>query len=461
MRPSSRALDYGFVPVGVALLLSLAWFLTLRSYDTVEDDVRSITTNSAPSLLHLAELGMALDVVEREAELAFDRGAWPTGAGGRLRTASALDTMRYHLAEYARLPSYPAEVSVKLQLKALFDELTALVPEPEDVADDAAVSRAALPLVQVIRRTLRDLTRMNATRAAAEATSVEDALASESRRSFAVVVGMVAVATCSWLLLRRQRARLDRERERRIAELDAFAARVAHDLRGPIGSIALALELLGRDAAGLTPGARAVVERIASGVRQQTQLIDALLAFARAGAAADPDLTSRADEVVQSVLSGLAGLVQEHRTQLRWVVEPDLVVDVPPGVLASIADNLARNAILHMGASEVRRIDLRVTSTPGSVVLEVEDTGPGMQADQLERLFRPFQRGSTSGPGHGLGLATVKRLVEGHRGTITVTSQPGRGSTFRVELPRAVAASGRAGRRPARDLQVAGGSSRS
>ncbi len=135
---------------------------------------------------------------------------------------------------------------------------------------------------------------------------------------------------------------------------------------------------------------------------------------------------------------GLCALATEERAEIRFQVEPRLHALASKAVLGSIVDNLARNALLYLGDSERRTASLRARSDAGRVVIEVEDTGPGIPPDMLARLFRPFERGSTR-PGTGLGLATVKRLIEAHAGDITVRSQVGLGTTFIVRLPRATA----------------------
>lgn len=107
-------------------------------------------------------------------------------------------------------------------------------------------------------------------------------------------------------------------------------------------------------------------------------------------------------------------------------------------MLSSIAQNLIRNAVAHLGEVPTRAVRVQArTVSPTSFELEVTDTGPGIPDDVKRRLFRPFERGSTTAEGHGLGLATVKRLVDGHGGSIAVDTQVGRGTTFRVRLPKA------------------------
>jgi signal transduction histidine kinase len=91
-----------------------------------------------------------------------------------------------------------------------------------------------------------------------------------------------------------------------------------------------------------------------------------------------------------------------------------------------------------MGDSKVRRIVVRVTDEQNRVRTEVADTGPGIAPELLPQLFEPYVRGANGEPtGIGLGLATVKRLAEGHHGRAAVQSKLGEGSRFAFVLPRA------------------------
>jgi signal transduction histidine kinase len=108
-------------------------------------------------------------------------------------------------------------------------------------------------------------------------------------------------------------------------------------------------------------------------------------------------------------------------------------------VLLSLVANLADNAIKY--ARGGGRVVIRAAAHSAKVRVEVEDDGPGLPPNLAERVFEPFVRGAGREiPGLGLGLATVKRLAEAHGGRVGVRSEPGRGSTFWFELPRATTA---------------------
>jgi signal transduction histidine kinase len=101
--------------------------------------------------------------------------------------------------------------------------------------------------------------------------------------------------------------------------------------------------------------------------------------------------------------------------------------------------NLVRNAIKYMGDSATRRIVVRVREEGERVRTEVADTGPGIPPETRASLFELYFRGrhERGKEGLGLGLATVKRLAEAHGGSVGVSSEVGRGSTFHFLLPRA------------------------
>jgi signal transduction histidine kinase len=111
-----------------------------------------------------------------------------------------------------------------------------------------------------------------------------------------------------------------------------------------------------------------------------------------------------------------------------------------PGVLLSLLGNLLRNGLKYLGNAEFREVVLRVRQRRGRVVFEVEDTGPGIPPSLGPRIFEPYFRGpNTSAPGIGLGLATVKRLVESHGGSLGVRAGARGGALFWFELDEAPA----------------------
>ena len=131
----------------------------------------------------------------------------------------------------------------------------------------------------------------------------------------------------------------------------------------------------------------------------------------------------------------IAKTYHERHAELRIEETPDVAVACSPGVLLSVLGNLLRNGLKYLGDAETREVLLRVRQRRGRVLFEVEDTGPGIPPSLGMRIFEPYIRGPNTGaPGIGLGLATVKRLVESHGGTLGVRSGARGGALFWFEL---------------------------
>ena len=123
---------------------------------------------------------------------------------------------------------------------------------------------------------------------------------------------------------------------------------------------------------------------------------------------------------------------------LERELEPGVRVDCPNQLLQVVARNLVSNAVKYTAGRPSPRVSVRVAQVGGEAVLEVRDNGIGMSAATRGSLFQPFFRAPEARgvPGHGLGLATAKRLVEAHGGTLSVESQEGVGTTMKVRFPR-------------------------
>jgi two-component system, OmpR family, sensor histidine kinase BaeS len=223
--------------------------------------------------------------------------------------------------------------------------------------------------------------------------------------------------------------RLDRSRDDRRALL----ADVTHELRTPLTVITGGLEAM---VDGVHPFDEDHVVPILAETRVMDRLLDDLrtLSLADAGALAlhrEPaDLRAIADEVVASSTP----LASARGVTLRAGGVGRLVTSVDPVRVREILANLVANALRHTptGGS----IDVAVGTDRGEAVLTVTDTGEGIAAAELPRIFDRFQRRADSG-GSGLGLTIVRDLAAAHGGSVEAASEgvPGRGSTFTVKLP--------------------------
>jgi signal transduction histidine kinase len=255
----------------------------------------------------------------------------------------------------------------------------------------------------------------------------------------ALILGLVAIWMSVLRTLRRQQREL-REHVARIEQanrdLDAFAGRIAHDVRNALGPISLSTAAL-RQAAMKPEVTARVAAQLERTVQRSRNLIDGLLSFSRAGEMADPDATVSMAATVTSVLDELAPLASRNEAHVKADIA-DACVRCMPGLLHIVATNLIGNALKFIEASQVRRVVVTTRADERWGELVVEDTGPGIPTASLPRIFAPFYRvpGATV-EGTGIGLATVHRIVAAYGGEITVDSSAGSGSTFRVRIPLA------------------------
>jgi heavy metal sensor kinase len=219
-----------------------------------------------------------------------------------------------------------------------------------------------------------------------------------------------------------------------------FLADASHELRTPLtilrGEIEVALR---RDRAAADY--RAVLESCREEIERLTRLTDNLLALARADAGealATRETVALAD-AARRAAEALAPLAEKTGVFLALELDPAPVVRGDPVALERLAANLLENALRYSPPGETATV--RVRGENGQAVLEVADTGPGIGAEHLPRLFDRFYRvdkaRSRQLGGSGLGLAIVKSLAEAHGGSVSAASEIGRGSVFTVRLPSA------------------------
>src|SRR5690606_1512239 len=187
------------------------------------------------------------------------------------------------------------------------------------------------------------------------------------------------------------------------------------------------------------PNARDDLAQTRTAAKRSAELVRQLLAFARRQTVAPRVIDL--NQGVDGTLAMLRRLIGENIT-LDWRPGPELwPVKIDPVQIDQILTNLtinARDAIADTGTITIRT---RNDSETDQVILEVADTGAGMDTDTLKRIFEPFFTTKQIGKGTGLGLASVHGIVEQNRGHIEAESRPGQGTTFRIRLPRQAAVS--------------------
>ncbi|HET9074573.1 MAG TPA: ATP-binding protein, partial [Solirubrobacteraceae bacterium] len=230
-----------------------------------------------------------------------------------------------------------------------------------------------------------------------------------------------------------ERARLDR------AKSD-FIATASHELRSPLTSIKGFVELLAQSPGQMSARQQQFVSIILRSADRLVDLVNDLLDVASLEAE-QVQMHRRAvdvGEIVRELAELMGPRLAEKAQSLIVEVPPTLpLVLADPGRLRQIVQNLLTNAHLYTGEGGALRI--ACDARAGQVRISVADTGPGMDAGQLEHIYDRFYRGDEDhdAPGTGLGLSIVKSLVDLHEGRIDVASEVGRGTTFRVAIPAA------------------------
>ena len=240
----------------------------------------------------------------------------------------------------------------------------------------------------------------------------------------------------------------ERERRRdRLATLGEMAAAIAHEVKNPLASIEIMAGVLrrqfrDRDDAGSTD-VREQLDVIIKEAKMANAIVVEVLEYVRP-IQLQPERTLLADLLAESVTMA-EGKIPRGSIMMDLSVEPDVLeLTADAHQLRQMFANLIANAFEAMEGTG--RVRVRATllmgeveplggkqSLPSRVRVEIHDNGPGISADNLERIFSPFF--TTKPQGTGLGLAIVRKVVDAHDGTIHATSAIGHGTTFTVTLP--------------------------
>jgi signal transduction histidine kinase len=219
-------------------------------------------------------------------------------------------------------------------------------------------------------------------------------------------------------------------RSDRLAALGQLSAGLAHELRNPLGTIRASAEMLERSVPPENAVAREVAGFIASEVDRSNTLVTRFLDFAR------PLQLKLATADLAEVLDRVVALVERDAPQHRVMVYKNYSPDLAPFAFdAELMERVFYNLLLNaaQASAEGGAITLKTRGVDATAEVAVIDRGPGIDPKIMEQIFNPFF--TTKSDGVGLGLAIVSKIVDEHGGRMTVESEPGKGSVFRVYLP--------------------------
>jgi signal transduction histidine kinase len=259
------------------------------------------------------------------------------------------------------------------------------------------------------------------------------------------------MATAAATELAETRAALLEDLDRKNKELESFSYSVSHDLRAPLRAIdGFSLALLEEQGDALGPNGQRYLERVRGAARRMSELIDDLLKLSRVGRAELHRESVDLSRLARSVGDTLAR--SEPGRPVTFEVADGLVALADRGLVAILLENLLGNAWKFTAKTSAARVAFGSRAKEGQAAFFIEDNGAGFDPAYAERLFAPFQRlhGPSEFPGTGIGLATVKRIVDRHGGRVWAEGRVNGGATiyWTLAAPAALTSTERSSKRP-------------
>jgi light-regulated signal transduction histidine kinase (bacteriophytochrome) len=215
-------------------------------------------------------------------------------------------------------------------------------------------------------------------------------------------------------------------------ELEAFCSSVSHDLRAPLRSVEGFAKILLRDYGSvLDAKAQDLMRRMRAATARMGQLIEDLLKLSRISRTEVHRQSADLSALASAVVDDLRASQPERSVEIQ--VEPGVIAEADARLVRVVLENLLGNAWKFTGKTDAARIEFGVTGMEGNdLQYYVRDNGAGFDMASADQLFAPFQRlhSAAEFEGTGVGLATVRRVIQRHRGRIWADSAPGRGATF-------------------------------
>jgi signal transduction histidine kinase len=221
-----------------------------------------------------------------------------------------------------------------------------------------------------------------------------------------------------------------------VGDLEAFSYSIVHDLRAPLRAMQSFTQLLAAECGPPGPAAKDYARRIISSAERMDRLIQDALSYSSR-------VVQQSLPLASVDLSALVrGIVESYPSFQAPLADVAVEGEIPPvtgnaAALTQCVSNLLANAVKFVAPGVKPRVRVWAETHKGRVRLLFQDNGIGIEKEAQDRIFQLFHRLSASYEGTGLGLAIVKKAVQRMGGAVSVESQPGRGSTFWLELPPA------------------------
>lgn len=261
-------------------------------------------------------------------------------------------------------------------------------------------------------------------------------------------LGIFVTAAVSWSLVRRHIASVRAAERRaraaeRMAEIGSMTGGLAHEIKNPLSTIGLNAQLLseGIDDLKVEPEEKGrLLKRVAALRREADRLRGILTDFLQfAGHVRVEPIPADLNQIVSDLADFFMPQAQQQGVRMRVdLASGALMANIDAAHLKQAVLNLMLNAVQAMSGKPGGELILRTARQVGpdkrpEIALHVIDTGPGIEAAAMEKIFQPYF--TTKSGGTGLGLPTARRLVEAHNGRLEVHTESGKGSDFTIVLP--------------------------
>jgi signal transduction histidine kinase len=441
----------------LTVALALIALLSIIPRLAIHHIVRSVEEQSVRSerqaMLSVEQLATIERLLDRERILIDDHISSTDSAemrsieASRDRLLADLDTAKQ---TYVRLIDLPNEgerwAAVSHQIDAFHSVIPPIIGLSQQNEDIAALAkwRATRQEYESLHEGLTGLIELNRTGALSSLDRIDEA--ERFANQISDVIGYVALVgiVWTWLWMSRRITSYEeqlREREAELcvqnSELDTFAGRVAHDLKNALAPLCLSAASLRRSADDPVR-VRQLADRVERVSRRADSVVSALLTFSRASRDVHPDESGSVRAVLEDVLEEVGPAAIEHDVTIDASAVADVNVRCDRTLLHVVIANVVGNAVKYLDGRPVRHVRIAATAEGDGCRIDVDDTGPGIPADAREKIFEPFYRvrGSCAS-GTGIGLATVRRILDAREGRIEVESTEGKGSSFHLWFQRA------------------------
>lgn len=249
---------------------------------------------------------------------------------------------------------------------------------------------------------------------------------------------IIAVATVVFYLIKKRSAAVSKDdsQAKKLAELSKVTGGIAHEIKNPLSTIKVNLQLISEDlsnSASKEGDFSRSIRKLAVVRKEADRLEQILNGFLRYADGMAPHLVSvDVNHLISDMVDFFTPQAYSHNVTMRQGLSEEKMI-------CRIDENMLKQSVLNLFINAQQAMDnggeliVRTYKKQDKAVIEISDTGCGIPADRLEHLFDTYY--SSRRHGSGLGLATTKKIIELHKGSISVSSQIGTGTSFLIELP--------------------------